>query len=157
MSKVKNLHPAGPGFKLFYTDTDSAHINMPLLDHMVSNTELGKFKLERVCNKAIYLAPKVYGLQEVSGKDIDRIQHDTLMWSEYERIRHPPDAGGRGESIAEFVFDCLPYLDTLMEDLGLKSRRKKTLFDEWFTPYSKTDYEGIVEEWIETVAKCEGN
>jgi spore cortex formation protein SpoVR/YcgB (stage V sporulation) len=56
MSQFKN----NPNFKLYYTDTDSAYIDRALPDYMVSNTELGKLKLENICNKAIFLAPKFY-------------------------------------------------------------------------------------------------
>lgn len=37
MSAFKN----NPYIKLFYTDTDSAFVQGPLPDHLVSNTELG--------------------------------------------------------------------------------------------------------------------
>ena len=45
---------------LFYTDTDSIFINKKLPDEYVSNTILGKFKLEYEINKAYFLAPKMY-------------------------------------------------------------------------------------------------
>ena len=49
--------------KLYYTDTDSAYFDGPLPDYLVSQTELGKMKLEGIFDKAIFLAPKVYTLQ----------------------------------------------------------------------------------------------
>lgn len=54
-------------FKIYYTDTDSFYIDGPLPAGMVG-TELGKFKLEYVISKAIFLAPKVYGLILEDGK-----------------------------------------------------------------------------------------
>lgn len=70
MSQYKN----DPNFKLFYTDTDSTYTNAPLPDHLVSDTILGKMKLERICSKAIFLAPKVYALLEQNGKEIIKIK-----------------------------------------------------------------------------------
>lgn len=40
------------------------------------------------------------------------------------------------------------YIDTLMRDLGLNPYRKKTLVEEWFTPYRPRDYRGLVEEYL---------
>ena len=45
---------------LFYTDTDSIFINKKLPKNYVSDTILGKFKLEYEINKAFFLAPKMY-------------------------------------------------------------------------------------------------
>jgi hypothetical protein len=63
MSQFKN----NPDYKLFYSDTDSAYTNKPLPDHQVSNTELGKMKLDFVANKGIFLSPKVYSLLLLNG------------------------------------------------------------------------------------------
>ena len=48
MSQFKN----NPDFNLYYTDTDSAYIDRPLVDHLVNSKVLGKMKLENVLNKA---------------------------------------------------------------------------------------------------------
>jgi hypothetical protein len=45
---------------LYYTDTDSIDINKPL-DELFIGKDLGKMKLEHIFDKAIFLAPKVYG------------------------------------------------------------------------------------------------
>lgn len=58
MTQFKN----NPNFNLFYTDTDSIYIDKKLPEELVSNNELGKLKLELICKKAIFLAPKVYCL-----------------------------------------------------------------------------------------------
>jgi len=58
MSKFKNNN----NYKLFYSDTDSIYINKSLNEDLVSNKEIGKMKLEYICSKGIFLAPKVYGL-----------------------------------------------------------------------------------------------
>jgi len=53
---------------LFYTDTDSIFINKILPSNYVSNTELGKFKLEYEIKKAYFLAPKMYIVETLNGE-----------------------------------------------------------------------------------------
>jgi len=48
------------GYSVFYSDTDSIDLDRPL-DPKFIGPELGKMKLEHIFNKAVYLAPKVYG------------------------------------------------------------------------------------------------
>lgn len=66
MSQFKN----NLDYKLFYSDTDSIYINKPLDNSYISNTILGKLKLENIITKGIFLAPKVYGLQTEDGQTI---------------------------------------------------------------------------------------
>jgi hypothetical protein len=69
MSYFKN----NPLFRLFYSDTDSAVIDRPLPDHMVGGA-LGQLKLEYIADKAVFLAPKVYGLVTEDGKEIIKVK-----------------------------------------------------------------------------------
>ena len=57
-----------PDFKLYYSDTDSI-INKELPGSIVGSG-LGKMKLEHVITKAVFLAPKVYGLIDTDGNEI---------------------------------------------------------------------------------------
>jgi hypothetical protein len=76
MSQFKN----NPKLKLFYTDTDSIYTNLSpeemnkLYPGIVSNTGLGKLKLESISQKAIFLAPKVYLLQSEDGTIISKVK-----------------------------------------------------------------------------------
>ena len=65
MSNFKN----NPNFNLYYSDTDSVVIDKALSDNMVGN-KLGQVKLEYTISKAVFLAPKVYGLITEDGKEI---------------------------------------------------------------------------------------
>jgi len=56
MTQFKN----NADYELFYTDTDSIDINKPLPTSHVGK-KLGQMKLEHIFDKAIFLAPKVYG------------------------------------------------------------------------------------------------
>ena len=70
MSQFKN----NPDFNLYYSDTDSAYIDKPLSADLVSDTELGKMKLENICKEAIFLSPKVYCLLKEEGKIIYKVK-----------------------------------------------------------------------------------
>jgi hypothetical protein len=48
---------------LLYSDTDSLYFDNPLDPSLVSDTELGKLKLEGIYDQAVFLAPKVYALK----------------------------------------------------------------------------------------------
>jgi len=64
MSQFKN-NQSFPN--LYYSDTDSAHFDGPIPDFFISPSELGKLKLEGIYDRAIFLAPKVYALQNQDG------------------------------------------------------------------------------------------
>ena len=61
-------------YKLYYMDTDSLIIDQPLPESMVSDTMLGKFKLEHVIKEGVFLAPKVYGLKLQDGSEIIKVK-----------------------------------------------------------------------------------
>jgi len=70
MSQFKN----NLNFNLYYSDTDSIYIDKPLDESFISNTILGKLKLEHICNKAIFLSPKVYYLETEDNKIIYKVK-----------------------------------------------------------------------------------
>lgn len=55
MSKFQN----NKKYNLFYTDTDtdSIFLDSTLSEDLISHTELGKFKLEYIFDKAVFLGP----------------------------------------------------------------------------------------------------
>jgi len=69
MSILKN----NPKFNLYYSDTDSWVTDAPLPSFMVGK-ELGQFKLEHMISKALFLAPKVYGLITTTGEEIIKVK-----------------------------------------------------------------------------------
>lgn len=68
MSQFKN----NSNINLYYTDTDSIYTDSDIDAHLIDNKQLGKLKLENICKKAIFLAPKVYCLLTESGKLITK-------------------------------------------------------------------------------------
>ena len=62
-----------PLFNLFYSDTDSFVIDKPLPSFMVGK-ELGQVKLEYVIKRAVFLAPKVYGIKTETGDEVIKVK-----------------------------------------------------------------------------------
>jgi hypothetical protein len=73
MSQFKN----NPNFKLYYSDTDNIVIDRPLPKELVGD-QLGQMKLEHTIKKAIFLAPKVYGLLTLENKQIIKVKGVTF-------------------------------------------------------------------------------
>jgi len=69
MSNVKN----NPNFNLYMSDTDSAVTDAPLPSFMVGSG-LGQFKLENTIDRAVFLAPKVYGFVDVDGNEVIKVK-----------------------------------------------------------------------------------
>ncbi len=55
---------------VYYSDTDSIFCKTPLLSKFISDTELGKFKLENKVNEGVFLLPKVYMIKTSDGQTI---------------------------------------------------------------------------------------
>jgi len=86
MSQFKN----NPKINLYYSDTDSIYTDSKLDNFFVDARELGKLKLENVCKRAIFLTPKVYCLEKVSGELIFKIKGLTknveLSFQDFEKL-----------------------------------------------------------------------
>ncbi|KAI0133786.1 hypothetical protein BJ170DRAFT_690147 [Xylariales sp. AK1849] len=85
---------------------------------------------------------------KIGSLEIKDVAYETLIHSQYERIRRPQEAGGSGERFPDLVFDSLPYVDMLLEDLGINTRRKNSWFEDLFQSYTLSDYRGLVKEWL---------
>jgi len=81
--------------------------------------------------------------------DIDAVTDETVLHSRYCKWRY---AAGFGLRFPDFVFDVVPYIDMLLQDVGLRSRRKKNGWSELFDPYGPEDYRGMVDEWRVKIA-----
>jgi hypothetical protein len=62
-----------PNYNLYYSDTDSIVIDKPLHSNLVGSN-IGQLKLEHTIDRAVFLAPKVYGLVTVEGEEIIKIK-----------------------------------------------------------------------------------
>lgn len=85
--------------------------------------------------------------------DLGRINYETHFHTEYERIRRPKWAGGFGGRFPDLVFDSIPYIDLLLEDLGMRTKRKRSWWRNICEPHTAGDYEGLVHEWLDNNKK----
>jgi len=95
---------------------------------------------------SVYLAGKLVRdpAAALGNKDAMRtVQYESVLHSRFGKWRYPVDWGQRPPS---FVFDVIPYLDNLLQDLGLNTQRK-TGFKEVWSPYMPSDYRGLNDEW----------
>ncbi|KAH8665039.1 hypothetical protein BGZ60DRAFT_410647 [Tricladium varicosporioides] len=87
--------------------------------------------------------------------DLDKksVLEETYYHTEFERIRRPPEAGGSGGRFPDLVFDSLPYVDMLLGDIGMNTRRKSSWWRDISQSYTLRDYRGIVQEWLKTCSR----
>ena len=79
--------------------------------------------------------------------DQENVELETTMHVEYEQLRRPRAAGGHGAGFPDLVFDSVPYIDMLLQDLSMQEQRKRGFFNDLFRPYRLSDYRGVVQEW----------
>lgn len=79
--------------------------------------------------------------------DRANVLSDTIFHTEYERLRRPREAGGSGNRYPDLVFDSIPYVDLLLEDIGLRSLRKDTTWGNIFKSLTLQDYQGLTQEY----------
>ncbi|KAF4991916.1 hypothetical protein FDECE_13858 [Fusarium decemcellulare] len=84
------------------------------------------------------------GLQHDEEKKLSEIRWQTLLHTQYGKWRCP---GGYGCRFPDFVYDGLPYIDLLLSDFGLKTKRKGNFLKELVVPYQTNDYRTLVDEW----------
>jgi len=86
MTQFKN----NPKINLYYTDTDSAYTDSEIDETLIDNKNLGKLKLEHICDKAIFLTPKVYCLVTEDRKRIYKVKglkHEIeLTFQDFEKL-----------------------------------------------------------------------
>lgn len=83
--------------------------------------------------------------------DWKEVNYQTILQSEYCRLRHPPEGGGAGERCPDLVFDGLLYTDMLLRDVGLQNFRKTGIWKELFDRYLPKDYAGMTSEFKKRV------
>jgi cation diffusion facilitator CzcD-associated flavoprotein CzcO len=82
------------------------------------------------------------------------VWYEAVLWSRFGRWRCPMGAQGK---TGDTLHDNMPYYDTLVRDLGLRSWRKGWgLLGELFGgAYRVSDYTGLVREWLAAREKKE--
>lgn len=85
MHSYKMLCPEG---SLCYTDTDSLFTTKEIPSQYISDTEMGLLKLEGIVKKAIFVAPKSYFVEYVSGKVVKKskgFKSENVSEDDYEK------------------------------------------------------------------------
>ncbi|KAI9148858.1 FAD-dependent monooxygenase DEP4 [Paramyrothecium foliicola] len=95
---------------------------------------------------AAFLGGKLDKIPESRAEVIDEI----MLHTQWGKWRYPC---GLGASLPDLVLDSLPYLDLLLSDLGLKTKRKLSIWKEIIEPYTPHDMPGLVEEWMKNHPK----
>ncbi|KAJ5824770.1 hypothetical protein N7447_007110 [Penicillium robsamsonii] len=88
----------------------------------------------------------VRGASDLKTEDVSEIDlaWETALFTEFGKYRYP---GGFGRRNPDFVFDAIPYVDLMLGELGLSTRRKQGLMARCLQPYGAEDYRGLVDEW----------
>lgn len=77
----------------------------------------------------------------------DEIKDEVMLHTQWGKWRFPC---GYGASLPDFVFEGLPYVNLLMNDMGLKTHRKPTFLKEIGEAYTPADFAGLLDEWAAT-------
>jgi hypothetical protein len=129
-----------PADREFMADRNIAFLGMDLSVHAIMVAQVQALWITAFFENQIPgLRPKEFQQNE--------IELDTAAHVEYQKLRRPRASGGHGTGFPDLVFDSLPYIDILMQDLGMKTRRKSGIFDELFTPYQLRNYQNLVRDW----------
>jgi hypothetical protein len=96
--------------------------------------------------QALWICAFFEGKLQRIAKTEKELEKETMLHTQFGKWRYPC---GYGASLPDFAFDSLPYVDLLLNDLGVKNHRKQTQIAELFEPYKPKDYQGLVREWLD--------
>lgn len=74
----------------------------------------------------------------------DKLRYENVLYNRFGHWRHPVDWDRKSPC---FVFDTVTYLSILLRDMGLKTHRKPSFFQEIVGAYGVEDYRNINAEW----------
>jgi cation diffusion facilitator CzcD-associated flavoprotein CzcO len=74
------------------------------------------------------------------------VTDEVMRHTQFGKWRYPC---GYGDSIPDFAFESMPYVDLLLNDIGIKIHRKRTQIAELFEAYKPADYKGLAREFVE--------
>ncbi|KAI1348951.1 hypothetical protein F5Y01DRAFT_327900 [Xylaria sp. FL0043] len=88
----------------------------------------------------------LYLLGEIELPDVDTMAKEVSLWNTWTRKRYL----GQGQKHTYSLYDFIPYIDSVFEDLKLDSHRKSNFLSELFSPYEPQDFNGFVDEYLRT-------
>ncbi|RYO85820.1 hypothetical protein DL766_008131 [Monosporascus sp. MC13-8B] len=77
------------------------------------------------------------------------MEQEVAEWNVWTRKRYV----AQGMKHAYAIFDFIPYIDTLLMDLGINPRRKRNPLANMFTPAYPREYKGLVDEFRSELAR----
>lgn len=94
--------------------------------------------------QALWISAYLDGkLDRVATTD-EEVAKEVMLHTQWGKWRYPC---GYGANLPDIVFDCVPYNDLLLHDLGMRTQRKNGLFANTFSVYGPEDYRNLIEEW----------
>lgn len=79
--------------------------------------------------------------------DLEAVRYDAILNGVYGMLRRPKECGGAADKHPDLVFDSIPYIDCLLNDLRLKVKRKIGIWSTVFGSYGPRDFKGLVGEY----------
>ncbi|KAL9613791.1 MAG: hypothetical protein Q9167_001682 [Letrouitia subvulpina] len=73
------------------------------------------------------------------------MEEEVAVWNAWTRKRYLE----QGRKHAYSIYDYLAYIDCLAKDLGIKTARKSNPISEMFTSYRPSDYDGLIDEYLQ--------
>ncbi|KAI0521978.1 hypothetical protein F5B22DRAFT_512600 [Xylaria bambusicola] len=86
----------------------------------------------------------LYLLGELELPDVDTMAKEVSLWNTWTRKRYL----NQGQKHTYSLYDFMPYIDCIFEDLKLDSHRKSNFISELFSPYAPEDFNGFVDEYL---------
>jgi hypothetical protein len=121
----------------YYTDTDSVVLSQPLPEEEIHSSVLGKFKLEHIIKKAIFLAPKSYHFETEDGSKVKKHKGAASSFATEEWFLSQKEDLTRTELVpvsANFRIDWKTLKISKKDmkyNLGVKvGRKRKPVFDD---------------------------
>lgn len=96
--------------------------------------------------QALWISAFFDGKLKRTPRDDDEVTKEVMLHTQFGKWRYPC---GYGANLPDFAFDALPYIDLLLNDIGVKNHRKATQIAEFTEAYKPKDYKGLTEEFLE--------
>ncbi|KAI1734291.1 cofactor FMO1 FAD enzyme [Xylaria scruposa] len=91
--------------------------------------------------QALWGVTFLLGLHNPPSQEV--MEYEVAEWNAWSRKRYV----SQGRKHAYAIYDFLPYVDTLLKDLGINPKRKKNSFMNLFKPAYPSEYRGLVDEF----------
>jgi hypothetical protein len=95
--------------------------------------------------QALWLTALFGNRIQLAAEDESKVEENAILHNRFGRWRSPASFAFASPN---FAFDTAPYVDMLLQDLGLRWYRKANAVAEMFQPYGPKDYSGLVDEWM---------